>query len=74
MTGSVLRRFGLNGGRFDYQWVSHIDSKGQPIGYSKNKDNALRLSEWQLTRVTSYLRAIGANFTISNLEARNDSD
>ena len=67
MGESVLRCFGLMKGRFDYQWVSHIDGKGQPIGYSPNKDSALRLTDWQLTRVRSYLAGIGANYTVSNL-------
>lgn len=68
MGDSVLRCFGLMKGRFDYQWVSHINGKGQPIGYSPNKDRALRLTEWQLARVRSYLSDIGVEYTVSSLE------
>ena len=70
MGESVLRCFGLMKGKFDYQWVSHIDGRGQPTGYSPNKDNALRLTGWQLTRVRSCLAGIGAKYTVSNLGER----
>lgn len=59
----VLREFKLMGGRIDFQYVSHIDSKGFPVGYDKKIELALELTDWQTQRVVSGLNSIGAKYT-----------
>lgn len=61
----VQREFKLMGGRIAYQYVSSVDSKGYPNGYDKNVKYALNLSEWQLKRVVSMFKEVGANWSES---------
>lgn len=61
----VQREFKLMGGRIDYQYVSSVDSKGYPNGYDKNIKYALNLSEWQLKRVVSMFKDVGAKWSES---------
>ncbi len=56
----ITRQFKLMKGKLDGQYVSMIDSKGQPIGYDRKREYALELTEWQAVRVISYLNKVGA--------------
>ena len=56
----VRREFKLMGGTVDYQYVSSVNSVGYPTGYDKGKEYALNLTEWQLKRVTSAFKDLGA--------------
>lgn len=61
----VRREFKLMGGRLDYQYVSSVNGKGEPTGYDKNIKYALNLSEWQLKRVVSVFKEVGAKWSES---------
>lgn len=61
----VRREFKLMGGRVDYQYVSSVNGKGEPTGYDKNIKYALNLSEWQLKRVVSVFKEVGAKWSES---------
>lgn len=60
----ILRQFKLVSGRLDYQYVSSLNSKGHPIGYDKQKQYKIALSDWQLTRAKAYLDSIGAVYQV----------
>lgn len=61
----IQREFKLISGSFDLQYVSSVDSKGYPTGYDKKKEYALNLSEWQLKRVVSMFKEVGAKWSES---------
>ena len=61
----VRREFKLMSGGISLQYVSSVDSKGYPNGYDKNIKYALNLSEWQLKRVVSMFKDVGAKWSES---------
>lgn len=61
----VRREFKLIGGRLDYQYVSSVNGNGEPTGYDKDIKYALNLSEWQLKRVVSVFKGVGAKWSES---------
>lgn len=64
----IQRKFKLMGGRFDYQYVSSINSKSKANGYDRDVKYALALTEWQSVRVISDLNAIGAEYEAIQIE------
>lgn len=64
----IIRKFKLMSGKFDYQYVSSIDSKAKANGYDKLEKYALALTEWQAVRVISDLNYIGAEYETVQIE------
>lgn len=61
----IQREFKLISGRIDYQYVSSVNSNGQPTGYDRDIRYALNLSEWHIKRCVSFFESIGSKYQTS---------
>lgn len=60
----ILRQFKLMSGKLDYQYVSMVNGKGEPLGYDRKEIYRVFLTPWRLARVKAYLDSIGAVYQV----------